>query len=86
MKDYITAPKTEPAYLVPINRRDQPKLLAELFCGLDSEGQAQFFDRVAQIDREHSEGKGVFQWRSMQVDLSDRANQVIVDMYEHTRD
>ena len=66
MKEFITVPQTEPAYLVPTDRRDQPKLLAELFCGLNSEGQAQFFDRIAEIDKEFWGGKGVFQWRHMQ--------------------
>lgn len=84
MSDFITAPQTEPAYLIPTDRRNQPNLLAELFCGLNSEGQAQFFDRVAKIDREHWQRKGVFQWRSMQSDLTEDARQVIVDMYEHT--
>lgn len=85
-KIFVTAEEIPHGYMIPFPKHMQPKLLAELFCGLDSEGQAQFFDRIAEIDKENWEGKGVFQWRSMQVHLSDRANQVIRDMYEHTND
>lgn len=84
MKEYITAPITDPAYLIPLNTREQPKLLAELFCNLTSFDQAKFFDRVAEIDRDHWQRKGIFQWRHMQDDLTEQARQVIVDIYEHT--
>jgi len=84
MKDYVTAPQTQPAYLIPLDNKKQAVYLAELFCSLGSDQQAKFFDRVAEIDKEHWDGKGVFQWRYMQKDLSSRARQTIVDMYEHT--
>lgn len=83
---FVTAEEIPHGYMIPFPKHMQPKLLAELFCNLDSSQQAQFFDRIAEIDKEHWERKGVFQWRSMQDDLTDRAHQVIVDLYEHTND
>ena len=81
---FVSASQTEPAFLIPMDERKQPKILAELFCALDNKGQARFFDRIAEIDIEHWKGRGVFQWRAVQTFLTPQAKQVINDIKENT--
>jgi hypothetical protein len=83
----ISAQSLPCGYIIPSDpddRCDIPKLLAEMFCSLNSEYQAVFFDRIAEIDEGDWERHGIFQWRAMQGDLTGRAKRVIDDIKNHT--
>jgi hypothetical protein len=84
MSKFITAQELPSGYIIPERKDEWPKPLAQLFCSMDSEQQALFFDEVAEIDEKHFNRKGVFQWRHMMNFLTDRAKRTIDEIKDHT--
>jgi len=48
-----------------------PEILAEMFCLMNEEQQAYFFDGVSEIDQNLWDGRGIFQWRSGDIESGD---------------
>lgn len=80
----ISAPLNKEGYIVDLQDPNLPKVIAELFCSMDSDQQAKFFHEIDVIDSVEWGHKAVFQWRWMEKSLSERARKVITDIYEHT--
>lgn len=59
------------------------RTLADLFCEMCGDAQADFFDEVAKLSKKWPNG-AIFQWRSLQTWLTPEAKSVINDMKDHT--
>lgn len=72
-------------YLLSDDATERAKELAELFCGLEAEKQAIFFNEVAIASRRWDRRR-IFQWRYLQRDLSADGKRVIDELSVHTSD
>lgn len=66
-----------------INPETAPKALAEIFCDLMADEQAEFFNMVRHLSDQWS-GPATQQWRSMQDHIEPAAREMLKDMFDHT--
>jgi hypothetical protein len=57
--------------------------IATIFCSMNSEDKAKFFNRVSVISRDWKH-MSIFQWRQMEEHLTESGKLTIRDLYEHT--